>query len=316
MRIHIVQKGDTLWKIAKKYNVDFEQLKSLNSHLSDPDMIMPGMKIKVPSSYSPPKKQQKEMPTKESPVKEKPIKESPHPKLAPPPKPPKHEEYLPPMPEAEIPIQLPSMPPPMPLPKPIHHMPKFPCGCAPIMPIPCQPIHWHGYHYPGPGMMHPEKPMGETKEHSKYAKSSNDMHAMDYDDYQHQQGMQSPQMPMYGQQGKYGQPPMWQYGMHDPYMPMYGQQQGMYGQQMPMYGYQQEGYGQPAMYGHSGEHPYGMYGQHMTQHHEDYMHGSSMMPPQLPYDQQMSPIWQHQNLPYSNDGDYRETEEEKEEEND
>nr|WP_168733777.1 SafA/ExsA family spore coat assembly protein [Metabacillus sediminilitoris] len=49
MKIHIVQKGDTLWKIAKKYGVDFEELKSMNTQLSNPDLIMPGMKIKVPS---------------------------------------------------------------------------------------------------------------------------------------------------------------------------------------------------------------------------------------------------------------------------
>ena len=50
MKIHIVQKGDTLWKIAKKYGVNFEELKKMNSQLSNPDMIMPGMKIKVPTS--------------------------------------------------------------------------------------------------------------------------------------------------------------------------------------------------------------------------------------------------------------------------
>ncbi|MEH6944270.1 SafA/ExsA family spore coat assembly protein, partial [Bacillus sp. JJ722] len=48
MKIHIVQKGDTLWKLAKKYGVHFEELKKLNSQLSNPDMIMPGMKIKIP----------------------------------------------------------------------------------------------------------------------------------------------------------------------------------------------------------------------------------------------------------------------------
>lgn len=48
LKIHIVQKGDTLWDIAKKYGVDFEQLKAMNTHLATPDMIMPGMKIKIP----------------------------------------------------------------------------------------------------------------------------------------------------------------------------------------------------------------------------------------------------------------------------
>jgi morphogenetic protein associated with SpoVID len=50
VKIHIVQKGDTLWKIAKKYGVNFEELKKMNSQLSNPDMIMPGMKVKVPTT--------------------------------------------------------------------------------------------------------------------------------------------------------------------------------------------------------------------------------------------------------------------------
>ncbi|WP_371018220.1 SafA/ExsA family spore coat assembly protein [Pseudalkalibacillus sp. JSM 102089] len=63
MKIHVVQKGDTLWKIAKKYGVDFEQLKAVNSQLNNPNMIMPGMKVKIPSGGVPVKK--KEMPIKE-----------------------------------------------------------------------------------------------------------------------------------------------------------------------------------------------------------------------------------------------------------
>lgn len=50
MKIHIVQKGDTLWKVSKKYGVSFEELKQLNSQLSNPDMMMPGMKIKIPGT--------------------------------------------------------------------------------------------------------------------------------------------------------------------------------------------------------------------------------------------------------------------------
>ncbi|MFZ7945536.1 SafA/ExsA family spore coat assembly protein [Neobacillus sp. 19] len=113
MKIHIVQKGDTLWKIAKKYGVNFEELKKMNSQLSNPDMIMPGMKIKVPTTGGNIKKEApmgahkpektinlgtkkempiaehpfakekpipapiKEMPIKEVPIKEVPIKEVP-----------------------------------------------------------------------------------------------------------------------------------------------------------------------------------------------------------------------------------------------
>src|SRR5699024_12635310 len=50
LKIHVVQKGDTLWDIAEKHGVDFEQLEQVNSQLSGPDMIMPGMKIKIPST--------------------------------------------------------------------------------------------------------------------------------------------------------------------------------------------------------------------------------------------------------------------------
>src|SRR5690625_3674535 len=49
LRIHIVQKGDILYDIAKKYNVDFEDIVKMNPQLSSPDMIMPGMKIKIPT---------------------------------------------------------------------------------------------------------------------------------------------------------------------------------------------------------------------------------------------------------------------------
>ncbi len=72
MRIHIVQKGDTLWKIAQKYGVYFEQLKSMNTHLSNPDVIMPGMKIKVPTSSGSVKK---ETPIKEQPITQQPFKQ-------------------------------------------------------------------------------------------------------------------------------------------------------------------------------------------------------------------------------------------------
>ncbi|PDM41468.1 spore coat protein [Parageobacillus yumthangensis] len=72
MKIHIVQKGDTLWKIAQKYGVDFEHLKKMNGHLSNPDMIMPGMKIKVPTAGVPVKK---EAPKKETKINLAPKKE-------------------------------------------------------------------------------------------------------------------------------------------------------------------------------------------------------------------------------------------------
>nr|WP_161603253.1 SafA/ExsA family spore coat assembly protein [Halalkalibacterium ligniniphilum] len=68
MKIHIVQKGDTLWKLANKYKVNFEQLKAANTQLSNPDMIMPGMKIKIPSGSVPVKKEAAKAQVKEMPI--------------------------------------------------------------------------------------------------------------------------------------------------------------------------------------------------------------------------------------------------------
>ncbi|MGC5327966.1 SafA/ExsA family spore coat assembly protein [Brevibacillus sp. SYSU BS000544] len=53
VKIHTVQKGDTLWKIAKQYNVDFKELLRVNSQIKNPDRIMPGMKVKIPSAQVP-----------------------------------------------------------------------------------------------------------------------------------------------------------------------------------------------------------------------------------------------------------------------
>ena len=47
MKIHIVQKGIPFGKLRKSTE-DFDTLKT-NTQLSNPDLIMPGMKIKVPS---------------------------------------------------------------------------------------------------------------------------------------------------------------------------------------------------------------------------------------------------------------------------
>lgn len=77
MKIHIVQKGDTLWDISKQYGVDFNELQQVNSHISSPDMIMPGMKIKIPSSSKQVKQQTK--PIKETQKKEQPKAPAPKP---------------------------------------------------------------------------------------------------------------------------------------------------------------------------------------------------------------------------------------------
>jgi len=76
LKIHIVQKGDTLWEIAKKYDVDFEELKKLNSQLSSPDMIMPGMKVKIPSSTKTVKKEKMKLKEQQQPHAEHPYKDT------------------------------------------------------------------------------------------------------------------------------------------------------------------------------------------------------------------------------------------------
>ncbi|ADL06837.1 DUF3794 and LysM peptidoglycan-binding domain-containing protein [Thermosediminibacter oceani] len=47
MTIYIVQKGDTLWKIAKRYNVTLEAIIQANN-LENPDLIYPGQRLIIP----------------------------------------------------------------------------------------------------------------------------------------------------------------------------------------------------------------------------------------------------------------------------
>ncbi|GGB28346.1 SpoIVD-associated factor A [Lentibacillus populi] len=75
MKIHVVQKGDTLWELAKKYGADFEELKQLNPQLSSPDMIMPGMKIKIPGSTKAVQKESMKPKETQKPLVNQPYKE-------------------------------------------------------------------------------------------------------------------------------------------------------------------------------------------------------------------------------------------------
>lgn len=49
MRIYIVQKDDTLYKIAKKHQVQVEEIIKLNPQIANPEYIVAGMKIKLPN---------------------------------------------------------------------------------------------------------------------------------------------------------------------------------------------------------------------------------------------------------------------------
>lgn len=112
VRIHIVQKGDTLWKIAKEYGISFEDLKRLNVHLANPDYIVPGMEIILPERIHKEAPVQPKQHVKESVKKEVP-KPTPPSAPAPAPKPTPM-----PMPEPQMmPIPYP-MPMPMPMPQP------------------------------------------------------------------------------------------------------------------------------------------------------------------------------------------------------
>ncbi len=46
---HTVVKGDTMWRIAVKYEVGISELKSANTHIKNYDLIYPGQRINIPS---------------------------------------------------------------------------------------------------------------------------------------------------------------------------------------------------------------------------------------------------------------------------
>lgn len=46
---HTVQRGDTLWKIANRYEVGLSEIKSANTSIKNYDLIYPGQKINIPT---------------------------------------------------------------------------------------------------------------------------------------------------------------------------------------------------------------------------------------------------------------------------
>ncbi len=46
---HTVVKGDTMWKIAAKYQVGVSEIINANLHIENPDLIYPGQSINIPS---------------------------------------------------------------------------------------------------------------------------------------------------------------------------------------------------------------------------------------------------------------------------
>ncbi|GLC88448.1 LysM peptidoglycan-binding domain-containing protein [Lysinibacillus piscis] len=156
MRIHIVQKGDTLWKIAKEYGISFEDLKRLNAHLANPDYIVPGMEIILPEKVNKEHKggQKETHLPKETPTHIKPVKEGVKKEVQKPtPPPPVVTPPLAPMPMPEpqvipIPFPMPMMPQqPMWTPQPVelnwHQqvvMPQMEQHVTQQAPPPVQPI--------------------------------------------------------------------------------------------------------------------------------------------------------------------------------
>ncbi len=47
--MYFVKKGDTLWNISKRFQIDLSELIEANPHLSNPDLIYPSQKITIPS---------------------------------------------------------------------------------------------------------------------------------------------------------------------------------------------------------------------------------------------------------------------------
>ena len=49
---HTVVKGDSMWKIATKYQVGLSEIKSANTHIKNPDLIYPGDVLNIPTTDS------------------------------------------------------------------------------------------------------------------------------------------------------------------------------------------------------------------------------------------------------------------------
>lgn len=50
--VHTVEKGDSLWKIAVKYQVGFSEIKAANPNIKNYNLIYPGQQINVPTVSS------------------------------------------------------------------------------------------------------------------------------------------------------------------------------------------------------------------------------------------------------------------------
>ncbi|MBP1156564.1 MULTISPECIES: LysM peptidoglycan-binding domain-containing protein [unclassified Paenibacillus] len=53
MKIHIVKKGDSLYELSQKYNVELDKLIAANPQIQDPNVLDIGMKVKIPNTPKP-----------------------------------------------------------------------------------------------------------------------------------------------------------------------------------------------------------------------------------------------------------------------
>ena len=49
---HTVVRGDSMWKIAVKYQVGLSEIKAANPHIQNPDLIYPGQVLQIPTTES------------------------------------------------------------------------------------------------------------------------------------------------------------------------------------------------------------------------------------------------------------------------
>ena len=49
MLIHTVHRGESLWQLAKEYQISLDALVAANPQIADPNYILPGSKINIPN---------------------------------------------------------------------------------------------------------------------------------------------------------------------------------------------------------------------------------------------------------------------------
>ncbi|WP_169713551.1 LysM peptidoglycan-binding domain-containing protein [Paludifilum halophilum] len=49
MKLHVVQSGDTLWKIAQRYDISLQKLMDANPHIEDAECMKDGLKVRIPT---------------------------------------------------------------------------------------------------------------------------------------------------------------------------------------------------------------------------------------------------------------------------